>query len=70
MADTPMQSILSLPDKKRIIWEHGRDESDRALRKGLNVLAEREGFEPPLPVRINLISSPFPRLFISCGAFL
>src|SRR6516165_6837382 len=28
-----------------------------------NLLAEREGFEPPLPFRVNLISSSIPPLF-------
>jgi len=28
------------------------------MGKWLKGLAEREGFEPPLPVRVNLISSP------------
>ena len=32
------------------------------MGKWLKGLAEREGFEPPLPVRVNLISSPSPSL--------
>ncbi len=35
-----------------------RDKGEMGV--GLKLLAEREGFEPPLPVRVNLISSPFP----------
>ena len=30
------------------------------MGKWLKGLAEREGFEPPLPVRVNLISSQAP----------
>ncbi len=30
------------------------------MAKWLNVLAEREGFEPPLPLQVNLISSQAP----------